>query len=105
MPRCPRARDAWPKWAATSLTDRIEVIRRFANVARDAEDELADLIARETGKPLWEARTEVAAVVGKVDISVKAYADRTSQRRVEGSGARNALRHKAAWRAGRARPV
>ena len=89
-----RARDAWPKWAATSLTDRIEVIRRFANVARDAEDELADLIARETGKPLWEARTEVAAVVGKVDISVKAYADRTSQRRVEGSGARNALRHK-----------
>ena len=89
-----RARDAWPKWAAASLTDRIELVRRFANIARDAEDELADLIARETGKPLWEARTEVAAIVGKVDISIKAYADRTSQRRVEGSGARNALRHK-----------
>ncbi|WP_187335584.1 succinylglutamate-semialdehyde dehydrogenase [Novosphingopyxis iocasae] len=88
------ARAAWPRWASASLTDRIEVIRRFANIARDAEDELADLIARETGKPVWEARTEVAAVVGKVDISIKAYADRTSQRRVEGSGARNALRHK-----------
>ncbi len=89
-----RAREAWPKWAAASLNDRIEVVRRFSNIARDAEDELADLIARETGKPVWEARTEVAAIVGKVDISVKAYADRTSQRRVEGSGARNALRHK-----------
>ncbi|WP_420607534.1 succinylglutamate-semialdehyde dehydrogenase [Novosphingopyxis sp.] len=89
-----RSRAAWPKWAAASLTDRIEVIRRFANVARDAEDELADLIARETGKPVWEARTEVGAIVGKVDISIKAYADRTSQRRVEGSGDRNALRHK-----------
>ncbi len=89
-----RAREAYPAWAAMALTDRIETIRRFANVARDAENELADLIARETGKPLWEARTEVAAIVGKVDISVKAYADRTSQRRVEGSGTRNALRHK-----------
>lgn len=89
-----RAREAWPRWAAASLNDRIEVVRRFSNIARDAEDELADLIARETGKPVWEARTEVAAIVGKVDISIKAYADRTSQRRVEGSGARNALRHK-----------
>ena len=89
-----RARGAWPKWAAMALTDRMELIRRFSNVARDAEDELADLIARETGKPVWEARTEVAAIVGKVDISIKAYAVRTSQRRVEGSGARNALRHK-----------
>ena len=55
----------------------------------------ADLIARETGKPLWEARTEVEAVVNKVDISVAAYADRTAQRRLEGAmGARVAVRHK-----------
>ncbi|MEK0411444.1 aldehyde dehydrogenase family protein, partial [Limosilactobacillus reuteri] len=47
------------------------------------------------GKPLWEARTEVDAVVAKVDISVAAYADRTAQRRMEGAmGARVALRHK-----------
>ena len=55
----------------------------------------ADLIARETGKPLWEARTEVEAVVNKVDISVSAYAERTAQRRLEGAmGARVAVRHK-----------
>jgi succinylglutamic semialdehyde dehydrogenase len=58
-------------------------------------DALADLIARETGKPLWETATEVDAVVNKVDISVTAYSERTSQRRLEGAlGARVAVRHK-----------
>ncbi|MEE9434287.1 MAG: succinylglutamate-semialdehyde dehydrogenase [Sphingorhabdus sp.] len=89
------AREAWPKWAAASLSDRLERVRGFANRVRADTDKFADMIARETGKPLWEARTEVEAVINKVDISVKAYADRTSQRRVEGKpGARNALRHK-----------
>ncbi len=89
------AREAWPKWAAMSLSDRIERIRGFANRVRADQEKFADLIARETGKPLWEARTEVDSVVGKIDISVKAYADRTSQRRIEGKiGSRSALRHK-----------
>jgi succinylglutamic semialdehyde dehydrogenase len=44
---------------------------------------------------LWEAATEVDAVVGKVDISVSAYSERTSQRRMEGAlGAKVAVRHK-----------
>src|SRR5437868_7213976 len=89
------ARAAWAGWAARSLSYRVETLRRFANVARGSADPFADLIARETGKPLWEARTEVEAVVGKVDISISAYADRTSQRRLEGAlGARVAVRHK-----------
>jgi succinylglutamic semialdehyde dehydrogenase len=70
-------------------------MRRFANVVRGKKDQFADLIARETGKPLWECVTEVDAVVNKVDISVSAYAERTSQRRLEGSlGAKVAVRHK-----------
>ncbi|MEO7178877.1 MAG: succinylglutamate-semialdehyde dehydrogenase, partial [Allosphingosinicella sp.] len=74
---------------------RIEALRRFANVVRGRKDALADLIARETGKPLWETATEVDAVVNKVDISVTAYSERTSQRRLEGAlGARVAVRHK-----------
>ena len=89
------AREAWPKWAAMSLSDRIERVRGFANRVRADLELVADTIARETGKPMWEARTEVESVVGKVDISVKAYADRTSQRRIEGKiGSRSALRHK-----------
>ena len=45
-------------------------LRRFANVVRGKADKFAELIARETGKPLWEAKTEVDTVVNKVDISV-----------------------------------
>ncbi len=89
------ARAGWAEWAAKPLTVRVETLRRFANLTRGRIDAFADLIARETGKPLWEARTEVEAVINKVDISVSAYAERTSQRRLEGAmGARVAVRHK-----------
>jgi succinylglutamic semialdehyde dehydrogenase len=70
-------------------------VRRFANVVRKAEAEFADLISRETGKPYWEARTEVGAVVNKVEISIDAYAERTSQRKLEAAlGNKIAIRHK-----------
>jgi succinylglutamic semialdehyde dehydrogenase len=89
------ARAAWPEWAAHSHAFRIETLRRFANVVRKREQEFAELIARETGKPLWEARTEVGAVVNKVEISVDAYAERTPQRKMEAAmGNKVAVRHK-----------
>ena len=89
------ARAGWPAWAAHSHSYRIEAVRRFANVVRTKEAEFADLIARETGKPLWEAKTEVAAVVNKVQISIEAYAERTPQRRMEAAlGNKIAVRHK-----------
>jgi succinylglutamic semialdehyde dehydrogenase len=89
------ARAAWPAWAAHSHAYRIESVRRFANVVRKNEAEFAELIAHETGKPFWEARTEVAAVVNKVEISVDAYAERTPQRKFEAAlGNRVAVRHK-----------
>jgi succinylglutamic semialdehyde dehydrogenase len=89
------ARAAWPAWAAHSHAYRIEALRRFANVVRKKDSEFAELIARETGKPLWETRTEVAAVVNKVDISIEAYAERTPQRKMEAAlGNKIAVRHK-----------
>jgi succinylglutamic semialdehyde dehydrogenase len=89
------ARAAWPAWAAHSVAYRIEAMRRFANVVRKREAEFADLISRETGKPFWEARTEVGAVVNKVEISIEAYAERTPQRRLEAAlGNKIAVRHK-----------
>ena len=89
------ARASWSAWAALPLTVRIETMRRFGNVVRQRHEQFADLLARETGKPLWEARTEVDTVVAKVDISVTAYAERTAQRRLDAPmGSRMALRHK-----------
>ncbi|WP_305095518.1 succinylglutamate-semialdehyde dehydrogenase [Croceibacterium aestuarii] len=88
-----RARRAWPAWAAQPLAKRIELVRRFSNEVLKEQDAFAELIARETGKPLWEARTEVEAVIAKVEISIRAYAERTGQRKLD-----SALRGSAAVR-------
>ena len=89
------ARQHWAEWASLSVTVRMEALRRFANVVRSRADALADCISRETGKPLWEARTEAEAVINKVEISISAYSERTPQRRLEGNlGAKMAVRHK-----------
>jgi succinylglutamic semialdehyde dehydrogenase len=90
-----RARRAWPQWAAQPLANRIELLRRFVNEVRKEQDRFAELIARETGKPLWEARTEVESVMAKVDISVSAYAERTGQRKLDSAlQGTAAVRHK-----------
>ena len=89
------ARAALPEWSAHSIAYRIEALRRFANVVRSRQGDFADLIARETGKPLWEAHTEVAAVINKVEISASAYLERTPMQRLEGAlGSKVAVRHK-----------
>jgi len=90
-----RARHAWPRWAAEPLATRIERMRRYANEVRKEQEPFAELIARETGKPMWEARTEVEAVIAKVEISIRAYAERTGQRKLDSAlkGAA-AVRHK-----------
>lgn len=90
-----RARRAWPAWAAQPLATRIELVRRFANEVRKEQDAFAELIARETGKPIWESRTEVEAVIAKVEISIRAYAERTGQRKLDSAlQGTAALRHK-----------
>ncbi|NVD45578.1 succinylglutamate-semialdehyde dehydrogenase [Qipengyuania atrilutea] len=90
-----RAREAFPDWATQPVARRIELTRRFANVVRKHADDFAELIARETGKPLWEAQTEVQAVIAKVDISVTAYAERTGQKKLDSAlQGKASLRHK-----------
>ncbi|WP_322965772.1 succinylglutamate-semialdehyde dehydrogenase [Sphingomonas fuzhouensis] len=90
-----RARAAWSPWATTPLEQRIATLRRFAELVRERADAFADLIARETGKPLWEARTEVDTVVAKVAISITAQAERAGERFTDQpGGGRMALRHR-----------
>ncbi|MDQ7985977.1 succinylglutamate-semialdehyde dehydrogenase [Pseudomonas sp. G34] len=85
------AREAFAEWAAAPLGERIAVLERFAAVLTARQDELARTIGEETGKPLWEAATEVASMIGKVAISIRSHAERSGQR----SGAQGSvLRHK-----------
>jgi len=71
------ARAAFSAWGRTALAERIEAVQRYKAELESRKDELADLIARETGKPLWETAGEVGAMIGKVDISIAAHEDRT----------------------------
>ena len=90
-----RARRAWPAWAAQPLSTRMELMRRFANEVRKEAEKLATTIARETGKPLWEANAEVESVISKVEVSIRAYADRTAQRKLDSAmQGTMAVRHK-----------
>ena len=89
-----RARAASASWAMTPLTDRIAVAQAFKAVVLARADAFARLIATETGKPLWETKTEVASVAAKVDISITAQAERAGARTGEVAGVRQVLRHK-----------
>jgi succinylglutamic semialdehyde dehydrogenase len=70
------ARKAFPAWATTALADRIAVVRAYKAELEARAEPLARLISREIGKPLWEGRAEVSSMVGKVELSIAAQAER-----------------------------
>lgn len=89
------AAQAWPAWAAQPLSARLELIRRLGNEMRNDAEAIARGIAIETGKPLWEAHGEVEASVARVEISVRAYAERCAQRKHDnGLAGTLSVRHK-----------
>ncbi|QDP02466.1 succinylglutamate-semialdehyde dehydrogenase [Thalassotalea sp. PS06] len=88
------ARKAYEDWAITDYQQRLDLVERFAQALTDNKEALAITIAEETGKPLWETRTEVGAMVGKIAISVKAYQERTGTVENPMPGAKAFIRHK-----------
>jgi acyl-CoA reductase-like NAD-dependent aldehyde dehydrogenase len=56
-------RRAFPAWKRFSPHERGRMLNRIAALIEKHEDELAELITLENGKPLWEARKEVATAV------------------------------------------
>ncbi|WP_343350454.1 succinylglutamate-semialdehyde dehydrogenase [Pseudomonas sediminis] len=88
------ARGAFSLWAAHSLDGRIAVLERFAACLKSRADEVARAIGEETGKPLWEAATEVNSMVGKVAISIQSYCERTGEKSGPLGDATAVLRHK-----------
>ena len=89
------ARRAFADWSARPIEARCEIVRRFAALLTEHKEALAHTIGRETGKPLWEARTEVAAMAAKVDISITAYHERTGEKRLPMADGVAVLRHRA----------
>lgn len=77
------ARKALPAWAALGRDKRFAVLKTFASLAKHRAHQLADLIADETGKVMWEAKGEATAIPAKVDITLDA-SPIGGLRRVEG---------------------
>lgn len=88
------ARSAFPEWRRKSFEERLAIVEAFGKELEAHKEELAHIIGEETGKPLWESRTEVAAMIGKIGISKKAYEDRTGYSQSEVAGGNAVLRHR-----------
>ncbi len=88
------AREAFPAWSLAPLETRLQIVRQFAVTLGQQQAAMAQIIGRETGKPLWEAVTEVATMIAKVDISIKAYHERTGEKTSAIADAQVVLRHR-----------
>jgi len=88
------ARRAFPAWRDAPLSQRIQALEAFAAEVARRKDELALLISRENGKPLWDAQTEVAAMIGKIAISIQAYRERTGETHKQVAAGELSIRHK-----------
>ncbi|GAB3465154.1 succinylglutamate-semialdehyde dehydrogenase [Massilia terrae] len=88
------AHDKFEDWALTPLEQRIAICQRFRDLLKEHAEELAAIIAEEVGKPLWEARTEVATMANKIDISVASYNARTGESAAKVADGTAVLRHR-----------
>jgi len=88
------ARAAFPDWADRPRGDRIEAMKRYQAVLKRRAPEMAEAISRETGKALWETTAELGSMSGKVDLSIRAYDERTGERTAETAFGSATLRHR-----------
>ena len=71
------ARSAFQTWSLLTFAERQTYVQAYGEVLVANKELLAQTIAEETGKPLWETATEAAAMVGKIGLSEKSYQQRT----------------------------
>jgi succinylglutamic semialdehyde dehydrogenase len=65
-----RAREALRSWSQLPMAIRIAQVKKLRASIAERSEAFAERITHEVGKPLWEAKTEVAAALNKIDITV-----------------------------------
>ncbi len=88
------ARTHFVPWASQSMAARQAIVREFARLLGEEKERLAVSIAEETSKPLWEARTEIAAMTGKIELSIQACDERTGITEKDTAAGHSVLRHR-----------
>lgn len=89
------AKSAFFAWSRLTVDARMQFIERYADVIKAEQQGLAELIHIETGKPLWETKTEAASVLAKIGLSVDAYHKRTGTTHNEQAAMTATLTHRA----------
>jgi len=56
-----------PKWNAVPLTQRVEVLQKFAALLKENIEELAKVLTSEVGKPVQQSRNEVNGAVARIN--------------------------------------
>ena len=91
------ALNAFDSWRLTPLRGRVEILERYATGLRPRKEQIAKAISSQMGKQLWEAESEVDAMIGKIAISIKAYDERSGLRSKTTSFGTSQLSHKPHW--------
>jgi succinylglutamic semialdehyde dehydrogenase len=89
------ARSAFRAWSRRPAEERIAIVRAYAKALEARAGVLADTISREMGKVAWDARGEVQAMIGKIELSIRAQAERAGQREEKTPFGAMALSHHA----------
>ncbi|MFZ4126023.1 MAG: succinylglutamate-semialdehyde dehydrogenase, partial [Rickettsiales bacterium] len=88
------AKAAFPAWSAKSYAERYALVDKFKSLIEGRKDELAVLISEETGKVLWDSKSEVAAVLAKLAYASEAYQARTGEKINQSQVGRAVVRHR-----------
>lgn len=75
--------EGFKSWRILSLIDRIEYLKRFQKEVEKRKDHIAMAIALETGKPLWESKTEAGALSAKVNVTINDSLKRIEQKTIK----------------------
>ena len=89
-----KARAAFRDWADRPREERVEAMRRYKAALEARREDFARAISRETGKALWETTAELGSMIGKADISIAAYDERTGVKEADTAFGRAVLRHR-----------
>lgn len=74
------ATEGFKTWRKLKIEQRAEYLNKFQEIAEKRKDEIAMAIALETGKPLWESKTEAGAIAAKVGVTLTDSMERIKEK-------------------------
>jgi succinylglutamic semialdehyde dehydrogenase len=77
------AQQGFETWRKLSFEQRVSYLKKYQEIVRARKEEIAMALALEVGKPLWEAKTEAAALDSKVSVTISDSLERIKQETIK----------------------